>query len=78
MDQETRAYPVSDVDGLSPSGNLTTQEVIKITYFKFENKGCLISSEKCFISIFAIRNTTAVKFYYRPISQFPQNHRAMQ
>ena len=23
--------------------------------------------------MFAIRNTTAVKFYYRPTSQFPQN-----
>ena len=32
-----------------------------------------MSSEKCLITIFAIRNTTAVKFYYRPISQFPQN-----
>ena len=32
-----------------------------------------MSSDKCLITIFAIRNTTAVKFYNRPISQFPRN-----
>ena len=54
-------------------GKFDTPRGYQNNVFSFLKKGCLMSSQESLITIFAIRNTTAVKFYYRPISQFPQS-----